>query len=655
MIRILLLLAASSIASTSFAQGTCATAVPVVPGLYNVPLVNGPQAPEPICAGNGVADNGMWYSYTAPADQSLTVSTDLPQNIGDTRLHIYAGSCDALVCIGGDDDSGTGFLSIATVSVQQGNTYYIAFDDYWLSLGFDFMVSVGTPPPPPPPSNLSFTQQDLAPANVLGIVDMNNDHLDDMVIVSNNSVNISEQQQGGGFVTNVVPTPTVVHFPSWSLCAGDIDGNGWNDLMYGGTGGVSFMFRGDGGGAFTQQATQQYIFSQRTNMVDIDNDGNLDAFVCHDVDANVRFMNQGDGTLTLIQGGLGSTCGNYGSLWTDMNNDGLMDLHVSKCGCDPVDILMLNQGAEQFVSTAEENGFADTQQSWSSAWGDFDNDGYMDVLVGKSSGFSHKLMRNNGDGTFTNVTAGSGFDTFAGSSIEWTTHDFDNDGNLDIMGGWRIMMGNGDMTFTERPGQVANGPVGDLNNDGFLDYMNGSTAFINDGNDNHWLKVATVGTVSNKNGIGARIEVTTASGTRIREIRSGDGFRFMSSLTAHFGLGQDTHVDQVVIRWPSGIVQTLTDLPVDTMLVVEEGVNTQVAMPAPRPVFNVYPNPASTLLYWNATNDLVGRPYIVFDIQGRLSLSGLLGHGPIDVSSLAPGTYFFSAEGAGSQQKFMKE
>src|SRR5690606_31121918 len=130
-------------------------------------------------------------------------------------------------------------------------------------------------------------------------------------------------QQAGGFTVNTLPTPPAMHSPSWSMCVGDIDGNGKNDLMYGGGSGVAFMMMNDEGTAFTQQGFAQYIFSQRTNMVDINNDGRLDAFVCHDVDANVRFMNQGNGVLQLIQGGTGSTCGNYGSLWTDVNNDGL--------------------------------------------------------------------------------------------------------------------------------------------------------------------------------------------------------------------------------------------------------------------------------------------------------------------------------------------
>src|SRR5690606_8047634 len=119
------------------------------------------------------------------------------------------------------------------------------------------------------------------------VVDMNGDHLDDVVSVSNQQVVVARQQIGGGFNTVVMPTPLAAHMPSWSIAAGDINGDGLNDLLYGGGGGATFMIQNEDGSAFYQQPFTQYIFSQRTNMVDINNDGHLDAFVCHDVAPNV--------------------------------------------------------------------------------------------------------------------------------------------------------------------------------------------------------------------------------------------------------------------------------------------------------------------------------------------------------------------------------
>lgn len=503
---------------------------------------------------------------------------------------------------------------------------------------------------------LSFTTQNLTGSSPQGIVDMNGDHLDDLVIPATTFVSIFYQQPGGGFLQETISTPQADHPASWSMTAGDINGDGWNDLMYGGGSGVTFMFQTPGGTAFTEQSFSQYVFSQRGNMIDIDNDGNLDAFMCHDVDANVYFINDGFGTLSFNQGGFGSTCGNYGSIWTDFDNDGDMDCFVAKCGCDPVDLMLRNNGDGTFTDIAGPNGFADSHQSWSSAWGDFDNDGDMDVLVGSSSSNYHKLMENDGAGNFTNVTAGSGFDTFTGQSIEWTTHDFDNDGNLDIMGGSKIMLGNGDMTFTPLGTVNNNGPIGDLNNDGFLDYMNGGNGYFNTGNSNHWLKLALMGTASNTNGIGARIEVMTAGGTRIREVRAGDGFSRMSSLSAHFGLGTDSIIDEVTIYWPSGIEQTLINPPADTLLVVEESFSTGTEEEAVLEL-GLYPNPATDQLFVRAGGRTPRAPAEVLDAAGRRVLALQLDGTPVDISDLRPGMYVLRVLGQDGvlQARFVKK
>ncbi|MCB0811817.1 MAG: VCBS repeat-containing protein [Flavobacteriales bacterium] len=505
-------------------------------------------------------------------------------------------------------------------------------------------------------AQLSFTTQNLTGSSPQGIVDMNGDHLDDLVIPGSTFVVIHFQQPGGGFLQETFTTPQADYPASWSMTAGDINGDGYNDLMYGGQQGVTFMLQNSGSNSFSEQSFVEYVFSQRGNMIDIDNDGNLDAFMCHDVDANVYFMNDGFGNLSFNQGGFGSTGGNYGSIWTDFDNDGDMDCFVAKCGGDPVDLMLRNNGNGTFTDIAGAQGFADTHQSWSSAWGDFDNDGDMDVLVGSSSSNYHKLMENDGTGNFTNVTVGSGFDTFGGQSIEWTTHDFDNDGNLDIMGGGMIMLGNGDLTFTPLGSNNNNGPVGDINNDGFLDYMNGGNARFNNGNGNHWLKLATIGTVSNTNGIGARVEVISASGTRIREVRSGDGFGKMSSLNTHFGIGTDTSIDQVTVYWPSGTEQIIMNPPIDTLLVVEEPFSTGTAESS-MPELGLFPNPATNQLFIRGGQAAQRSPAEVLDAAGRRVMAVQLDGSPIDISDLRPGVYVLRVlHTSGIQQaRFVKE
>lgn len=647
------------------AQDDCANAIPVAGGTFIVDVVNGTQTSTPLCVGSGGTPTvAEWYTYTPVENLGLTITTDLEVNAGDdTRFHVYSGNCGALVCVGGDDDGGVlhnGYLSIDSFNVSAGTTYFIVFDDGWNPSGFTFQLIEGdsiTGPvePPPPPVGIGFTPVPVPTNGTAGVVDMTGDHLDDVVSVTSTNIRVSAQTAGGGFVNTDVTTPQANYTPSWSMAVGDIDNNGHNDLLYGSGSGVTFMVANATATAYTELSGPEYVFSQRSNFVDINADGNLDAFVCHDVDANVYYMSDGNGGLTFNQGGLGETCGNYGSIWVDFDGDQDQDLFVAKCGCDAVDILYRNNGDGTFTNIAGALGFADGQQSWSSAWGDFNNDTHMDVLVGSSSGGAHKLMQNDGDGTFTNVTLGSGFDTFAGTSIEWTAHDFDNDGYLDILGGNMLCMNNGDMTFTPTDIVPGNGPIGDLNNDGFLDILNSGTAYMNTDNGNNWLKVNCVGTSSNLNGIGARVMISSPMGTQIREIRSGDGFRYMSTLNAHFGVGTDLEIQSVTVLWPNGIIDVIENPAVNTTLEVTESFSTVVA-DAITPSIVLYPNPALNEL----TIAGVGTgpiPVDVLDVAGKQVLQSTVLNGSLDVSGLSSGAYVlrFDLDGTVLQARFAKQ
>lgn len=660
--RSLLLLSVGLLSWQAQAQGTCATAVPATLATYYVSQIDGTQAPAPICSGGSTPGTlGRWYRFISPADTSITVTTDLPQNAGvDTRVHIYTGSCGNLSCYAGDDDSGSGFLSTTTFNVVQGQTYYIAFDNRWTANGFTFKVMYSLPPAPV----YGFIPQFVPTSGqALCIVDMNGDGLDDAVSVTTTQININYQNPGGGFTNQVHTTTQADYSPSWSLCAGDLDGNGYNDLVYAGSG-LTFMLANDDGQGYTELSHPQYIFCQRSNLVDINNDGLLDAFSCHDVAPNVYYINNGDGTFTWNQGGLGDRPdgGNYGSIWIDYNNDGLQDMFIAKCrgagSPASIDELWRNNGDGTFTNVAGAMNLEDFHQSWSSAWADFDNDGDMDVMIGSSSfsGGGHKLMRNDGT-VFTNVTPGSGFDLYSGTSIEFIARDFNNDGYVDVLGGGSLMMNNGDMTFTLTQVPFSNGPTGDLNNDGFLDVQNGNTVHFNAGNDNNWIKVITVGTASNINGIGARVEITSAMGTQIRDVVSGDGFEFMSSLTAHFGIGTDVEVTNVTVRWPSGIVNSIDGPAVNTTLTVVEGVTTTGVDAVPSMEISLYPSPARDLLNIRTNGNLAGSLATITDLTGKEVAHHRLMQPTIDVSQLASGLYLLKVEGSSGTRiaKFLKE
>jgi ASPIC and UnbV/FG-GAP-like repeat/Secretion system C-terminal sorting domain len=665
----------------AFSQATCATALPITIGSTTTApaftLETG-TAPTQLCGltnqGNIPATKGKWYTFTASENNTLIISTVLPQNNNyDTRVIVYSGSCGSLVCKGASDDFNGSNLSQVTFTVTSGNTYIIAFDNRYSQQGFDFILSIA---PPPAPDRLSFTSTPVAA--IVGtynncIVDMNGDYKDDIVsAISNTQLAIAYQQNDGSFSsTNFTLVNTVVQ-PSWSIAAGDYDNNGFNDLVYGSGSGVTFLkANATGTGYLTDRKTQSYLV-QRTNFVDINNDGKLDAFACDDNAPNRIYMNDGT-NLVHSQGGIGDfpTGGNYASNWVDFDNDGDIDVYIAKCGQGGsgvggnIDQLFRNNGNGSYTNIATEANMANAEQTWSGAVGDYNNDGFMDVIVGvnsASNGYSN-VKKNNGDGTFTSVTSGSGYDTNTSLGREYVTFDFDNDGFLDVLGsGSNIMFGDGNFHFTPNPNtypvSAVDRPVGDLNNDGFLDIQNGNNVLFNNGNTNKWLKINLEGIQSNRNGIGARIEVYGTWGKQIRDVQSGTGFQNMSTITAHFGLGQATEIAQIIIKWPSGVVDTINNpLPNQSLLVVE-GSTLLTNATFNNSDFSIYPIPAKNILNFKTTSSIDFATIKIFDLNGREIIKSELKNNSIATENLSKGTYIVvltDKNGKNYTQKFIKE
>jgi len=225
--------------------------------------------------------------------------------------------------------------------------------------------------------------------------------------------------------------------------------------------------------------------------------------------------------------------------------------------------------------------------------------------------------------------------------------------------GCNIFLNNGDLTFTLYNNVLPsnNGSFGDLNNDGFIDSFTGSTIHMNNPNDNHYLTINTVGVESNRNGIGARITVVSDLGSQIREVRSGEGFRLMSTLNTHFGLGQDTEIATITVQWPSGIVDTLENVAVDQTIVIVEG-STILGISDQDPLSLVLsPNPVRDMLMISGAQSVEGAQYDVFDMQGKVVTQGVLTNGSINLGALAQGNYVLRLTQAGSvrSQKFIKK
>lgn len=374
--------------------------------------------------------------------------------------------------------------------------------------------------------------------------------------------------------------------------------------LYHNTGNGSFNWIS--GGAFGSAAA----FFDNASWVDYDNDGFVDLFLENSGASgvggnNLLFHNNRDGTFSRVTTGpLVSDIGvGFGALWSDYDNDGYMDLFVININNNSRGFLYHNNRNGSFTKVLTNVVATDLWPSGAAGgtWGDYDNDGLPDLFVAGGDGVS-RLYHNNGNGAFTNVISGpmlrpAGITSCRGAA--WG--DYDNDGYLDLFvvsspGPNGLYRNNGDGTFTqiltEPPATDASGAYSqnalawvDYDNDGFLDlFMSRATAgagpasnqlYHNNGNGNGWLEVKLTGTLANRSGIGAKVRVHATIGGKtfwqLREITSGASWD-CHPMVAHFGLGDATNVDTVRIEWPwpSGTVQELHDIAPRQILTIAE-------------------------------------------------------------------------------------
>lgn len=684
-ITLLIILAFTS--QFSIAQDSCAGAMPITAaGTFVVDVINGAPTTT-ACVGGGTVTAAEWYAYTPSQNFTVTVTTDLLINIcRDTRFQVYTGICGGLSCLTGDDDSGViacnsgntnSYLSTKSFNVTAGTTYYIAFENRYESIGFSFQI-IENPIVVPPTAPVSYQNQTVGtiPTGAgnynLCIVDMNGDYKDDIVSVSANNLKVHYQgATANSFTISDFPISGTSFMPSWSLAAGDHNRDGYNDLVLGAGSGLSVWSSNSVGTAYSNYTPGQYIFCQRTNFADLNKDGHLDVFSCHDIAPNVYYLNDGNSNFTHYQAtvtpgamNIGTSGGNYSTLFSDFDNDGDTDVFISKCSGPPCELLRYD-GNGVYTNISATAGVNITPiQTWSSAINDFDTDGDMDIIITASAG-THKYFRNNLDTSnnveeaFTNITVGSGWDTNTSVNIDNVSYDFDNDGFPDVLGGGnKIMFNDGDGTFTPFSySGLSVGAIGDLNNDGFLDILNGTTVRYAIPNGNNWSKLTLQGIQSNRNGIGARVEIYGAWGKQIRDVRSGEGFKYMSSLNVHFGLGDATTISQIIIRWPSGIVDTINNPSINQVVHVVEG-STLANNEFVNSEFALFPVPAKNILNIKSTSEITFKSAQVYDLNGRKVLESAIENDAIDVQSLSKGTYVLvvrNTEEKEFSQKFIKE
>ncbi len=463
-------------------------------------------------------------------------------------------------------------------------------------------------------SGVSFTDNTnlLPSANYSGVsmsvVDMNGDGKDDIVRYNDAKFLNIVYQQGINQNFTSINFGNVSNVRQWSNTIADVDQDGYNDILTGGFyDDIKLIYNNNALSYNSTTLPNSNIFIQGSNFADIDNDGWVDIFACHDDAENPKFRNNGDGTFTNTPSLLNTTTtptsdnsGNYASIWTDYDNDGDLDLYISKCrggansSSDPrrINMLFQNDGNNNYTEVADAANLKNGAQTWLTDFADIDNDGDLDCIIINHYENSN-LMLNNGDGTFSDITTGSGLlPALNGSDrgIQGIFRDFNNDGFVDLLVSGTehfLFYNNGDRTFTLAPNpfnsnDIESFALGDLNHDGFIDVYAGyaqlfnspttiqDRMFLNNGNTNHFFSVNLQGVQSNINGIGARVELYGAWGQQIREVRSGEGYGIMNSFTQHFGIGANTSITKVVVKWPSGIVQEITNPAIDQFLTIVE-------------------------------------------------------------------------------------
>ena len=319
---------------------------------------------------------------------------------------------------------------------------------------------------------------------------------------------------------------------------------------------TSRLYRNNCNRTFTDVTEQSGIgaYKGRTmgvSAADFDNDGWPDIYISNDKTENFLFHNKHDGSFEEIASDLGVAYGQNGEMtssmgptFADIDGDGMLDLWVTD---SKYDRLMRNTGKHGFEDVSASSGISATTGqyvSWGSGIYDFDNDGWLDILVFHGGlvhmvAQEHSLYRGLGGARFDDVSreAGGILDVKTVSRGACFA-DYDNDGKVDA---FVVNLGSkATLLHNVSPGK------------------------------NHWLTIALKGTRSNRDGIGARVEVVANGKKQIAERVSASGYLSQDDGRLHFGLGPATTIDKLTIHWPSGQDQVVKNSVVDRVLTLEE-------------------------------------------------------------------------------------
>ncbi len=420
------------------------------------------------------------------------------------------------------------------------------------------------------------------------------------------------RNDGNGVFTNVTSGQLLFGASGSGETWGDYDNDGRPDLFLSVEEAPAHLFHNEGNGVFTDVTSGPLLVpahGHSCSWADIDRDGDLDLYVAHLHQAGNMYRNDGGGVFTDITTAADSIDSGDGVVFGDFDGDGDDDLYIVRFSGQP-NRLLRNDGNGVFTDVTTP-AVAIASNGHSGAAGDFDNDGLLDIYVADANDVNH-LLRNVGGMHFVDVTPAPL--RLGAHSVSPCWGDFDNDGYLDLFvtttefGQSHMFKNNGDGTFTDvttgplvGSGTAAGVAAGDFDGDGDLDlyYTSYNSHYPNAllrnelGAGNHWVDVDLVATASNRSAIGAQLTLIGAGGPRqFREVQGETGFRSQSALRQHFGLGAATSVVSLHVRWPSGFEQDTSLAAVDRIVTVVEhpplasvptGPVTRVALAAPAP------------------------------------------------------------------------
>lgn len=481
--------------------------------------------------------------------------------------------------------------------------------------------------------------------------DFNNDGFPDLCVVTwyNQFDFLFENNGSGNFaLLNSNPVSSTAGY-SETCSWGDYNNDGLLDLFVtnsAGTNHKNFLYKNLGGGNFQKQDTGIVVSeinatSRGVNWVDIDKDGDMDLFICNEEgQKNLLYRNNGDGSFTKITNTpLTQTAGNWWSAsWGDYDNDGNLDVFISNSNGQK-NALYKNNGDWNFTQITSDTIVNEAGYNAITGWGDFDNDGDLDMFVTQAyysgtSGLNNRLYKNmkieTGTATFQRVAAND-LTSNNGWTYGFAWGDYDRDGDPDIF-------------------------CANTLNENELNAL-----YRNDNNNgNKWVEFKCEGVTTNRSAIGTKVKLkATINGQSVWQLREIDGQSgyCTQTLEQHFGLGNAAVIDSVKIEWQSGNTSVFTNVAVNKFYKAIEGQsnlvgisnNTTIVQPNEYKLNQNFPNPfnpATKISFALPKKDFTSIK--VFDLLGK-EIASLINEEKqagyyevnFDGSSLTSGIYFY--------------